>query len=149
MSTARKRKSDATDESQSTISFAKKSRKSNASDAPAGNHLDETARKLVIDILDNEDSFEDVVDVAPARDTILQLANYARSLERQLQAAQSKALVAADVNASKAAAAAAKPQKTKAQIEVEVDKLRRTASSGISKQMSVSCNAFDLCKRIF
>lgn len=109
MPAARKRKSDA-------ATSAGKSKKARAVDPHA------KAIALVNAILSDPDEYEIPEDEDVIRDSLVELAQYARDLEGQV-----------------ASGSTAAPQKTKEQIEAEVEKLRRAANAGIRKQMGVSC----------
>ncbi|KAJ3490750.1 hypothetical protein NLI96_g1219 [Meripilus lineatus] len=105
MPAARKRKSDA-------ATSAGKSKKARAVDPHA------KAIALVNAILSDPDEYEIPEDEDVIRDSLVELAQYARDLEGQV-----------------ASGSTAAPQKTKEQIEAEVEKLRRAANAGIRKQM--------------
>ena len=81
-----------------------------------------SAKALVAAILSNAYHIDNEEDEKAA---LLQLAQYARSLEEQV------------TNTTAAGAVAPKPAKTPEQLEEAADKVARAAKSGIRKQMSV------------
>ena len=110
-------------------------------------HGYEDKHKMVRDILENEEYFDlsDCEGISIDRRTVTDLAGYAEWLERKLREAQAQVLAAekaktkkATSTAPKAQAAPVKQKGSKLQMKAEVDKLAKEASSGISKQMSVS-----------
>lgn len=95
-------------------------KKAKASDAHA------TAKALVEDILANRENYPISEDDSAVRQTLLDLAVYARSLETEL------------AGASNGAIAAAPTQKSPEELAAAAGKIQKAAHSGIVKQMAVS-----------
>lgn len=87
------------------------------------------AQALVTAILANTSSHPISDDPVETRNSLVQLAQYARSLEEDVG------------RAAQGTSQSAPVQKTKEQLEEAAEKIKRTAVSGIKKQMSVSAVA--------
>lgn len=89
------------------------------------------AAALASEILDAPDTYPISEDDTDVREMLVQLAQYARSLEEEVETG------AGGGNGGGSAAAVVSRQKTCEKLEEAAEKIRKAAQSGIKKQMKV------------